>query len=186
MAWLFWQRLNKAFQLSLDIKGKSVLDFGCGAGVSFKYFAENQCQIVGCDNKSHELAQQTCKEFGIDAEITQDLFSIHGKKFDIIFALDVLEHIEDLEPFIKKFKELSHPDTQIILSGPTENLLYKIGKKWAGSVGHYHVHNIYDIEKVFKKLGLKMVKKHSLYFPFTLFRVSSWVIDTSPNNTIDA
>ena len=90
IAWLFWQRLGKAFQLSPDIAGKRVLDFGCGAGVSFKYLADQKCRITGCDNKADDLARQTCAVFGLSAEITKDLFSLTGN-FDYIFALDVLE-----------------------------------------------------------------------------------------------
>ncbi len=68
--------------------------------------------------------------------------------FDVIFALDVLEHIENLSDYVELFKKLLTPDGVIIISGPTENILYKIGRKFAGNrfTGDYHVTNISSIK----------------------------------------
>ena len=52
--------------------------------------------------------------------------------FDIIYALDVLEHINDLEPYVTLFSKLLVPGGTVIISGPTENIFYKIGRKIAG------------------------------------------------------
>lgn len=182
MSWLFWNRIRAALSLAGDLKGQSVLDFGCGGGVTFKYFHQLGCEIAGCDNLSHAVAEDICRKFDLKASIYRELDDIRGKTFDTIFALDVLEHINNLEPILKRFAAVSHKRTKIILSGPTENLLYKAGRLLAGFSGHYHVRNIYQIERMFQSHGLKRTGIRSLYFPLTLFRVTSWEMNGSHDN----
>ena len=61
--------------------------------------------------------------------IEGDFFQIEfTKKFDFIVALDVLEHISlnDLPLYIDQMKKILNPNGYIVVSGPTENILYKI------------------------------------------------------------
>jgi 2-polyprenyl-3-methyl-5-hydroxy-6-metoxy-1,4-benzoquinol methylase len=172
--WIFWKRIILALSLEDDFSNKAVLDFGCGCGVIFKYLSEYNCDITGCDNRYANLTHELSEKLNIRAVVYKDLAEIQNKKFDYIFALDVLEHIEDIAPIIDKFHELSHNKTIIILSGPTENYLYKIGRWIAGFSGDYHKSNIYAIENEFKKKGYKMKSMIRLFPVFTLFRISSW------------
>jgi len=174
MAWLFWKRLDTALSLAGDLSGKSVLDFGCGSGVTFKYLNERGATVAGCDNRTAELARKISEMLGTEAELYDDLFKITGRKFDLILALDVLEHIEDLDPFIDRFRELSSQGAKVIVSGPTENLLYRFGRLLAGFSGDYHVTNIYDIEKRLSAVGLQREALKVLYPPVPLFRISRW------------
>jgi 2-polyprenyl-3-methyl-5-hydroxy-6-metoxy-1,4-benzoquinol methylase len=174
MSWLFWKRLDTALSLAGDPSGKSVLDFGCGSGVTFKYLNDRGASVTGCDNRTVVLARKVSEMLGTEAELFDDLFKIEGRKFDLIFALDVLEHMEDLGPFIEKFRELANDGARLIVSGPTENLLYKAGRLLAGFSGEYHVTNIFDIEKRLGDKGLKREALRVLYPPVSLFRISRW------------
>jgi 2-polyprenyl-6-hydroxyphenyl methylase/3-demethylubiquinone-9 3-methyltransferase len=174
MAWLFWKRIEAALPLLGDLKDRSVLDFGCGGGVTFRYLAEHGCQITGCDKGACEMVREVCRCMHIDAEIVSDLSAVQGRTFDAILALDVLEHVDDLEACIDAFLDVSHAETQIVVSGPTETLLYRLGRALAGFSGDYHVRNIYDIERVLRDKDLERTRLKRLYFPFTLFRITSW------------
>jgi hypothetical protein len=58
------------------------------------------------------------------------------------------------------------------VSGPTENILYKIGRKLSGErfTGDYHVNNIGNIRKEFEKtMNVKTISK--IIWPFVLFEV---------------
>jgi 2-polyprenyl-3-methyl-5-hydroxy-6-metoxy-1,4-benzoquinol methylase len=173
MAWLFWKRIDIALCFMGDISGKTVLDFGCGGAVTFKCLNQKRCRIVGCD-ENIVLAQQVCRALNINAELYQDLSAIDRRKFDYILALDVLEHIENSAALLEKFKDMMQPDSKIILSGPTENFWYKLGRKLAGFSGHYHVKNIHQIEREFSAMGFRVEKVRTLYYPCPLFRVSLW------------
>lgn len=176
MSWLFWKRIITALSLTGDLANKTVLDFGCGAGVTFKYLWECHSVIVGCDSRFSHLAKLTCERFGIKGEIHQDLYKIKGMRFDYIFALDVFEHIDDLAEVVDHLLSLSNDRTVFVVSGPTENIFYKLGRRLARFSGDYHVRNIYEVEKLLQQKGLKNKVMKNLFFPFPLFRVSAWTL----------
>jgi 2-polyprenyl-3-methyl-5-hydroxy-6-metoxy-1,4-benzoquinol methylase len=96
------------------------------------------------------------------------------QKFDVIVALDVLEHISlDVLPiYLEKFDLILKPNGYFIVSGPTENKLYKLGRKIAGNdfTGHYHETNISEIKAVFKNtFQVNTICK--LIWPFFLFEI---------------
>src|SRR5271157_877765 len=166
MAWLFWERIRIALDLVGDFKNKKVLDFGCGNGVLFKYLHEKNCSIFGCENTYFELSKDVCNRIDVPVRMCRCLEEIGDEKFDAIFALDALEHVEDLESIVKKFSLFSKKETQIILSGPTENILYKAGKVVAGSSGHYHVRNIYQVEQTMQSHGFEVVRMKNIWWLF--------------------
>lgn len=176
ISWLFWKRIDVVLSMPSDLENKEVLDFGCGGGVIFKYLAEHKCNIIGCENQFYQLSKDIAKRLNVEVDIYKDLFEIRNKKFDFIFALDILEHIYKLDLVIDKLLELSHHKTKIIISGPTENLFYKIGRILIGYVeqGRFHERNIYGVEGQLKKKGLKRIITKNIYSPFPIFRLSLW------------
>ena len=173
MSWLFWKRIDVALRLAGDLEGHKVLDIGCGTGVLFRHLHDHRCTIVGCDPVSRKLAEYTCEKMKIQAQLYDQLADISGV-FGTIFALDVLEHVQDLKWFVQKIALFSKNGTKVIVSGPTENFLYGIGRRLAGFSGEYHRRNIYEIEKAMQEHFSK-VEIVRLFFPFVLFRISSWV-----------
>lgn len=174
MSWLFWKRIDTALSMAGEIKDKLILDFGCGGGVTFKHLSLKGAEIFACDNQFYRLAEFISDRLMARANIFNSLSDIRGVKFDLILALDVLEHVEDLDHILSKLLLLSHDRTCLIVSGPTENLLYKIGRLLAGFSVHYHKRNIYEIEDSLCRKGFKRIKLKRLFYPFTFFRVSFW------------
>ncbi|MFK7000549.1 class I SAM-dependent methyltransferase [Flavobacterium oreochromis] len=178
--YIFWKRL-KIVANYIDKKKKDktdVLDFGCGSGV-FSYVLTSK----GCNVTAIDLNLQPVRILSEKIKFPQhinfienDIFKVDFKhsKFDYIVALDVLEHIpiSELEDYLILFTDLLKENGEIIISGPTENIIYKIGRKLAGSdfTGHYHETNIARIKDVF----LRKCKVHTLskiFWPITLFEV---------------
>ena len=176
ISWLFWKRVHTALTIAGDIRNKRVLDVGCGGGVTFNYLNERNCSITGCEDQFQQLAIDMSDELNIKAEVYREIFEIKDRTFDVIFALDMLEHVENLDLFIDKFMELSHEGTKFIISGPTENVLYKMGRVLIGYAeqGRFHERTIYDIERRFRERHLINLKIRSLFFPVSLFRISAW------------
>jgi 2-polyprenyl-3-methyl-5-hydroxy-6-metoxy-1,4-benzoquinol methylase len=176
--WLFWARIKIAYKyanLNGRVKNK-ILDFGCGSGVLSYMLAKNNHEITGCDIEFTplNLLKNTIR-FPLNIDFVEgDILDkkLINNSFDIIYAMDVLEHIDDLEPYIKLFYKLPAPKGLIVVSGPTENFLYKIGRKIAGNrfTGDYHVTNISKIKKSFAScMEVTSIKK--LLFPFVFFEI---------------
>lgn len=175
--YLFWKRVNVAFQEAIkDSRHKKVLDFGCGSGVLSYLMAKNGYDVTASDIEFSPLnLVKTEIDFPSSINFIEgDIINLEvpDNSFDVIFALDVLEHVDNLEDYMKLFKRLLTPNGMIIISGPTENILYKLGRKFAGDrfTGDYHVTDIHKIKKEFKNhLKVKTIKK--LIFPFVLFEL---------------
>jgi SAM-dependent methyltransferase len=94
--------------------------------------------------------------------------------FDLIIALDVLEHVRDLPRTLNELLALLKPNGQLIVSGPTENILYQIGRKLAGPEysGAYHERGIAEIKnELLKTTRIQPIA--NLYWPIPLFEIFS-------------
>ncbi len=175
--YLFWKRVEVAFDLAEKNESKKkVLDFGFGSGVLSYLLAKNGYDVTSCDIElsPFRLVQKKIAFPPNISFLEGDIFEkdLPENSFDIIFALDVLEHIENLTDYIELFKKLLKPNGVIVVSGPTENFLYKLGRQFAGErfSGDYHVTNIAHIKQEFSdRLLVKTEKK--LIFPFVLFEI---------------
>jgi ubiquinone/menaquinone biosynthesis C-methylase UbiE len=61
--------------------------------------------------------------------------------FDFVVAADVLEHLQDLEPTVKELARVLAPGGRLVVSAPSENVLYAVGRKLFGFTkpeDHYH------------------------------------------------
>ena len=74
-------------------------------------------------------------------------------RFACIFALDVLEHVEEAELPARStdFQALLAPGGRLIVSGPTESFMYQLARRVAGFHNAYHHRSIFDIERVLEK-----------------------------------
>jgi 2-polyprenyl-3-methyl-5-hydroxy-6-metoxy-1,4-benzoquinol methylase len=176
VSYVFWKRIDTVLSLFTNINGSYILDMGCGGCVLQKYFSYEKCNVDGCENQFYDLSSDMVAKIDSSGVIYKDLFDIKNKKYNYIVALDVLEHIEDLKPIVYKLMELSKNNTKIILSGPTENIIYRLGRFIIGYSGHYHKRTIYDVEKELKQAGMKMTHMNNIFPIFKLFRISVWSV----------
>ena len=98
--------------------------------------------------------------------------------FDIVFVLDILEHVEDLDKAIDEIKRVLNTNGIIIFSGPTETWFYKLCRLFYRRMVDYeeHVHTVYGIEKKIQTNGFHLTNQRSLPgFPIPeLFRISKF------------
>jgi SAM-dependent methyltransferase len=144
-AWTAWSRLTAAARLyDRHAPAGPVLDFGSATGELRQvleplrgdyHFVEQNEVLVGALKKNIPEARR------------EDAADLGDGRFAAVFALDSLEHNEDIGPILEAIARSLRPDGVFILSGPTENALYRLGRRLAGFDGHYHVQTIYDIER---------------------------------------
>lgn len=175
MSWLFWERIRTVFaELGRTAPGRT-LDFGCGSGVLLPRLLELGAEVHACD-LDLTLAKRLAESQGWKNRVqwhpgAGSLGKLPAGAFDTIICLDVLEHVDALPALVDEFARLLSPLGRIIVSGPTESLLYKLGRRLAGFSGHYHVRDIYDIEQeLARRFEMRLVRK--LVWPVTLFRIT--------------
>ena len=176
--WLFWQRLRTAMNyIEANAPYEKVLDFGCGSGVMLPFLSQHSQQVAAIDidllplekiKKHSPLASNVEVLDANQVSVSQ----LPQKTFDLINALDVLEHVDDLPRTLSELLSLLKPGGQLVVSGPTENILYQIGRKLAGPEysGEYHERGIAEIKRNLSRVSQV---KHiaTLYWPVPLFEI---------------
>lgn len=106
-----WERLLKKIlwtQLG-KIKGKNILDFGSGEGITANYFAKNN-NVVAVE-PWEEMLNNRWQDYEYmqlqgDAAI---LSQMEDNTFDVVFCHNVLEYIEDKEAVVKELCRVLKP-----------------------------------------------------------------------------
>ena len=156
---VFWGRLAAAEKYLVSKSLDSVLDFGCGSGIMSYIMAGFAGRVIATDLEPATFArmqQAVCFPSNVEFKAVGELGSeIYQGSFDAIVALDVLEHIEDLTGILRQFEKLLRPNGVVLISGPTESALYRLGRRIAGRrfTGDYHVTNIEKIEAACRRIG---------------------------------
>lgn len=176
--WLFWQRLQTAMKYSESrAPYEKVLDFGCGSGVMLSFLAQRSQHVTAMDidlvplervKKYIPLGENVLVLDAKQSPISQ----LAPKSFDLINALDVLEHVDDLPGTLTDLLNLLKPGGQLIVSGPTENILYQVGRKLAGPEysGEYHERGTAEIKRELARMA-HVQQIATLYWPIPLFEV---------------
>lgn len=176
--WLFWQRLHIAMNyIEKEAPYEKALDFGCGSGVMLSFLAQTSHQVIATDidltplERMKQYIPLTENVLVVNASQVP-LSQLGAKSFDIISALDVLEHVDDLRHTLTELLNLLKPGGRLVVSGPTENLLYRIGRKLAGPEysGEYHVRGIREIKRETARLA-RVRHVATLYWPIPLFEI---------------
>ncbi|MCR4279568.1 MAG: class I SAM-dependent methyltransferase [Candidatus Zambryskibacteria bacterium] len=99
-------------------KDKNVLDIGCRDGALTKFFIEGN-NVTGGDVDA--IALRKAGELGIEA-IEMDLYGdweeLEGRKFDVIVAGEVLEHLFFPEKIVEKVRDHLNSDGVFVGSVP--------------------------------------------------------------------
>ena len=155
----YWFRYLETlnFLKKYDLKGKKVLEIGAGTLHLSEYLASKGASVTALD-MSEELKQShkglpvtlrdsiTC----IEADFLKHDFK--SKNFDVIIAMEVLEHVEEEELFLEKVKKLLKDKGIIIISVPAHMSMWS---KHDEAVGHLRRYEKDDFERVVGFLDIK-------------------------------
>lgn len=166
---LFWRRLEGLLGLSQAVGRGRALDFGGGNGVLAPTLSRLYPEIVCVDLRTEMLEDLVRSEKLTNVSVrTGDLVTLGlpDGHFDTIIAPDVLEHVLDLEALIGELHRLLVPGGELLVSAPSENRLYELGRRVFGYVKpHDHYHSAAFIEgTVARRLPLA----HRRYFPLNV------------------
>jgi len=92
-----------------------ILDVGCGGGLIAEPFARMNADVTAIDasEKNIAVAKIHAEKSGLKinyiATSAEELLQ-KEEKFDVVFALEIVEHVADVENFIKSCAELVKPN----------------------------------------------------------------------------
>jgi 2-polyprenyl-3-methyl-5-hydroxy-6-metoxy-1,4-benzoquinol methylase len=173
--WLMWRRYEYISYFAGCTHDMTVLEFGCGIGL-FLPELDHACKKVYAIDIFPEFAKLLSKEFHLNVCFIENLSEIPNGSLDIIIAADVLEHLtpHELSGYLDMFSKKLKTNGRLIISGPTENLIYKIGRKFAGFAdkGDYHQTDIQKLIDVIRPyFDLQRIKYLPFKLPPFLFKV---------------
>lgn len=176
--WLMWRRYEVAADLAQLSTENAALEFGCGIGLFLPTLAA-ACRRVYAIDIFPEYARRLSEQRHLGVVFPEHLDEIPDATLDLIIAADVLEHLPDVEAYLAGFHRKLKPGGRLVVSGPTENLIYKIGRVVAGfgDKGDYHVSNIDLLLVQIANCGFRLIRERNLPFslPPHLFRVAVFV-----------
>lgn len=102
-------------------KGLSILDIGCGGGLVCEPMARLGADITGIDADANAIAvaKEHAKAMGlsVDYKATSSEDLLKGKKrFDVVLALEIVEHVADVDMFVGNCVDLCKPGGLVVFS----------------------------------------------------------------------
>ena len=98
----------------LPLTGISILDIGCGAGLPAEPLARLGAEVTGLDPApgNIEVARQHAAETGATLAYraaTVEQMATEGASFDVVLAMEVVEHVRDMPAFVRTACGLVRP-----------------------------------------------------------------------------
>ncbi len=96
------------------LKGLRILDIGCGGGILCEPLARLGAAVVGADpaEKNIAAAQLHATQGGLEIDYratTAEALADAAECFDIVLAMEVVEHVADVKLFVKRCAEMVRP-----------------------------------------------------------------------------
>lgn len=115
--------------LDLDVQSLSpfnnlsIADIGCGGGLVCEPLARLGANVTGidADENAIKVAKKHAKDAGLNIAYKAAAIEEIDTKFDVVCALEIIEHVSDPQDFVTTLAQRVKPDGIIILSTLNRN-----------------------------------------------------------------
>ncbi len=158
--WWYVARRKIVFDWLLDLLGRKkaprTLDIGCGTGYNLERLRDAGYEhVVGIDLAADAL--RLCRSRGLEALVCGDGATppFQSGTFDLVLALDLLEHLDDDVQALQEFARLLREGGHLIVFVPALPLLWG----WQDMVSyHRRRYTAGELRTKMSAAGLKIVK----------------------------
>ncbi len=103
------------------LEGRTVLDIGCGGGLLCEPLARLGAAVTGIDPAENNVAvaRQHAEVMGLSVDYratTAEALAASGVRYDVVLAMEVVEHVVDRDAFIETACTLVAPDGLLVAS----------------------------------------------------------------------
>lgn len=98
--------------------GLSILDAGCGGGLVCEPMARLGGAVTGVDADANAIAvaRTHARQSGLSIDYRAGTTHDMKEQFDVVLALEIAEHVPDLQAFVQSCVDLCKPDGLLIFS----------------------------------------------------------------------
>ncbi|HWN41712.1 MAG TPA: class I SAM-dependent methyltransferase [Thermoanaerobaculia bacterium] len=163
-------RRQRVLRLVTELPHGRVLEVGCGAGALLADLAGLgfACEALETSETACELAvylNQDRPDVRIHREPREDW----AERFDMLLALEVLEHIEDDASALRLWRSWIRPDGRLLLSVPARKALWSASDVW---VGHFRRYGRDGLLRLLANAGF--VVEHDECYGYPLSNFTEW------------
>lgn len=153
----FWAKTNRGF----------AVDIGCGGGYMVKVL-EPHCPTIGVDVSRDALLLCRSRNLSRLCQVDMTNLSLPFKNnsFDLVLALDVIEHIDDDVHALTECRRILRPGGLIIVTVPAFMWLWS---PWDEALGHRRRYTAASLADSINRAGLAVKKlSYSFFFIFPI------------------
>lgn len=148
---------------------KKILEIGCGQGFNcFIYSKKSKTKVYGVDFSKEDIRIAKSRYPSIEFKLMNaEKMKFKKNTFDVVYALDVLEHVDKLDKVIKEVNRVLKKNGKFIVNVPhpkSEEWLLKIRPTYFKEIHHVRIFKDEDMEKAVLKNGFELVKKQNKGF----------------------
>lgn len=161
----FYEHLLRYIFACNFVKGKTVLDAGCGSGYGSLLLAKegNAANVISVDISADAIAYSikyySAHNISYTVDNVESLYLIQDKSIDIVVSFEVVEHLQNQISYLKSIKRVLKPSGLAMISTPN-TLTYPSGNP-------FHINEFTpDQFKRFLKAEFKNVKILTQSFEF--------------------
>lgn len=177
-------RLQKiARWISEEENQKTILDLGCSNGIISKKFAKNN-EVYGLEIAENFVKMARKNGLKVQLANLEEKFPFPDKKFDLLLANEIIEHIYDTDFFLSECNRVLKDGGKMIISFPNIRnpfsflmLVFNRPPPYSARYRSPHVRDFtYPLmKKALVNNGFNIIKKTgtNLYLPFLWFLANS-------------
>lgn len=100
------------------LENLNILDIGCGGGLVCEPMARLGANITGIDAdvQAIDVARTHAEQTGLNITYENKAAENLNKKYDVVLALEIAEHVSDLAQFVEECARLVQPNGLVIFS----------------------------------------------------------------------
>jgi len=115
------QRLGRSPLAPKPLQGLRIADIGCGGGILTEPLARLGASVVGVDPGTENIAVAARHAAEGDLEIdyrigTAEALVLSGERFDAVVAMELVEHVADVNVFLEALAGLLRPEGILFMS----------------------------------------------------------------------
>lgn len=157
------REIEKYFAINSELK---ILDVGCGGGLIAEPFARMGATVTAIDasEKNIAVAKIHAEKSGLKIDYRAAAAEELNEQFDVVFALEIIEHVADVEAFVKSCAGLVRPGGLLFIATMNRTLKsLALAKIAAEYILRWVPQGTHDWKKFLKPSELNAVaSKHGL------------------------